>query len=76
VPQKPIEGISFVQRPFRGLYHDGRMASAIAFVPWQPIRKGFDPDKQQRQLYDMTRDFPRPMIWPKKIRKNFASYTK
>jgi arylsulfatase A-like enzyme len=41
----------------RGLYHDGWMASAIAFVPWQPIRTGFDPDKQKWELYDITHDF-------------------
>jgi arylsulfatase A-like enzyme len=41
----------------RGLYHDGWMASAIAFAPWQPVRKGFDPDKQKWELYDIERDF-------------------
>ena len=41
----------------RGLYHDGWMASAIAFVPWQPVRTGFDPDKQKWELYDVSRDF-------------------
>jgi arylsulfatase A-like enzyme len=41
----------------RGLYHDGWMASAIAFVPWQPVRTAFDPDKQKWELYDITRDF-------------------
>jgi hypothetical protein len=41
----------------RGLYHDGWMASAIAFAPWQPIRKGLDPDKQKWELYDIEHDF-------------------
>src|SRR4030095_13663229 len=30
----------------RGLYHQGFMASAIAFAPWITARSGFDPDKQ------------------------------
>lgn len=41
----------------RGLYHDGWMASAIAFPPWQPVRTGFDPDKQKWELYDINKDF-------------------
>jgi arylsulfatase A-like enzyme len=41
----------------RGLYHDGWMASAIAFVPWQPVRTGFDPDKQKWELYNINEDF-------------------
>jgi arylsulfatase A-like enzyme len=41
----------------RGLYHDGWMASALAFAPWQPIRTGFDPDKQKWELYNVKEDF-------------------
>jgi len=41
----------------RGLYHDGWMASAISFAPWQPNRSGFDPDKQKWELYNIDRDF-------------------
>ena len=28
----------------RGLYHNGWMASATSFVPWEPNRGAFDPD--------------------------------
>jgi arylsulfatase len=41
----------------RGLYHDGWMASAIAFPPWQPLRTGFDLDKQKWELYHVSEDF-------------------
>ena len=41
----------------RGLYHDGWMASAIAFPPWEPNRSGFDPDKQKWELYNIDQDF-------------------
>src|SRR5215470_11316873 len=41
----------------RGLYHDGWMASALSFPPWQPVRTGFDPDKQRWELYNVTEDF-------------------
>src|SRR5262245_19857743 len=41
----------------RGLYHDGWMASAISFVPWQPVRGEFDPDKQKWELYNINQDF-------------------
>jgi Protein of unknown function (DUF1254)/Sulfatase len=40
----------------RGIYHDGWMASAISFAPWEPNRTGFDPDKQKWELYN---DLPR-----------------
>jgi arylsulfatase len=33
------------------------MASAISFPPWQPIRTGFDPDKQKWELYHIDHDF-------------------
>jgi hypothetical protein len=41
----------------RGLYHDGWMASALSFPPWQPLRTGFDPDKQKWELYNVKEDF-------------------
>ena len=41
----------------RGIYHDGWMASAIAFAPWEPNRKGFDIDKQKWELYNIDEDF-------------------
>lgn len=41
----------------RGLYHNGWMASALAFPPWQPLRTGFDPDKQVWELYNIDEDF-------------------
>jgi arylsulfatase len=41
----------------RGLYHNGWMASAISFPPWEPNRTGFDPDKQKWELYHVDADF-------------------
>jgi arylsulfatase len=41
----------------RGIYHDGWMASAISFVPWEPNRKEFDLDKQKWELYHIDQDF-------------------
>ena len=41
----------------RGLYHNGWMASAISFAPWEPNRTGFDPDKQKWELYHVDQDF-------------------
>jgi hypothetical protein len=41
----------------RGIYHDGWMASALSFPPWQPVRTGFDPDKQKWELYNIREDF-------------------
>ncbi|MBB4802600.1 arylsulfatase [Flavobacterium nitrogenifigens] len=41
----------------RGIYHDGWMASAMSFVPWNPNRAGFDPDKQKWELYKVDEDF-------------------
>ena len=41
----------------RGLYHDGWMASALSFPPWQPVRTNFDPDKQKWELYNIKEDF-------------------
>lgn len=41
----------------RGMYQDGWMASALSFAPWQPVRTGFDPDKQKWELYKVDDDF-------------------
>lgn len=41
----------------RGIYHDGWMASAYSFPPWQSNRGNFDPDKQKWELYHITEDF-------------------
>jgi arylsulfatase len=41
----------------RGIYHDGWMASALSFPPWEPNRTGFDIDKQKWELYNIDRDF-------------------
>lgn len=41
----------------RGLYHDGWMASAPSFVPWDPNRQEWDPDKAVWELYDIDKDF-------------------
>ncbi len=41
----------------RGIYHDGWMASATSFEPWNPNRGAFDPDKQKWELYNVTEDF-------------------
>jgi arylsulfatase A-like enzyme len=41
----------------RGLYHDGWMASATSFAPWEPNRSGFDPDTQRWELYHVEEDF-------------------
>lgn len=42
----------------RGLYHDGWMASAPSFVPWDPNRdENWDPDKQVWELYKLDEDF-------------------
>ena len=41
----------------RGMYENGWMASSLAFVPWQPVRTGFDPDKAKWELYHIDQDF-------------------
>jgi arylsulfatase len=42
----------------RGLYHDGWMASAPSFVPWNPNRdENWNPDKQVWELYKLENDF-------------------
>jgi arylsulfatase len=41
----------------RGIYHDGWMASALSFPPWEANRGAFDPDKQKWELYNIDQDF-------------------
>lgn len=41
----------------RGLYHDGWMASAPSFVPWDPNRGDWDPDTAVWELYKIDEDF-------------------
>jgi arylsulfatase A-like enzyme len=41
----------------RGMYQDGWMVSSLAFIPWQPVRTGFDPDKAKWELYHIDQDF-------------------
>jgi arylsulfatase len=42
----------------RGLYHDGWMASAPSFVPWEPNRdENWSPDKAVWELYKIDEDF-------------------
>ena len=41
----------------RGIYHNGWMASAPSFSPWQPNRANFDIDKQKWELYNIDEDF-------------------
>ncbi|MDR7133902.1 arylsulfatase [Lysobacter niastensis] len=42
----------------RGLYHDGWMASAPSFAPWEPNRdENWNPDSQVWELYKLDEDF-------------------
>ncbi|GAA6767280.1 arylsulfatase [Flavobacterium sp. CGRL1] len=41
----------------RGIYHNGWMASALSFAPWNPNRGAFNPDKQKWELYKVDEDF-------------------
>jgi arylsulfatase len=41
----------------RGIYHEGWMASALSFPPWQSVRGAFDPDNQKWELYNIDEDF-------------------
>jgi arylsulfatase len=41
----------------RGIYQDGWFASSLSFVPWNPIRAGFDIDKAKWELYHIDKDF-------------------
>jgi arylsulfatase len=57
----------------RGIYHDGWMASAISFPPWQPVHADIDPDKQKWELYNIDKDFSQAddlaMDNPQKLRE-------
>ena len=41
----------------RGMYQDRWMASSLSFIPWEPVRTGFDPDKAKWELYHIDQDF-------------------
>lgn len=41
----------------RAIYHDGWVAAALAFKPWQSDRTGFDIDKVAWELYNIDKDF-------------------
>jgi arylsulfatase A-like enzyme len=41
----------------RGIYQNGWFASSLSFVPWQPVRTGFDIDKAKWELYSIDQDF-------------------
>ncbi|HEF4759590.1 TPA: arylsulfatase [Pseudomonas putida] len=41
----------------RGIYHDGWMASSLAFTPWAASRTGFDPLTTKWELYHVDEDF-------------------
>lgn len=47
----------FEMQGYRGIYHDGWMASSITFEPWNLVRPEFDIDKAKWELYDLTKDF-------------------
>ena len=57
----------------RGLYHDGWMASSVAFVPWQAVRDEFDLDKMKWELYKVEEDFSQAndlaQKYPEKLRQ-------
>jgi arylsulfatase len=57
----------------RGLYHDGWMASAPSFVPWDPNRQEWDPDKAVWELYNIDEDFSQAndlaAKYPEKLRQ-------
>ena len=57
----------------RGLYHDGWMASSPSFVPWNPNRENFDPDKAPWELYKIDEDFSQAkdlaQQYPEKLRQ-------
>jgi arylsulfatase len=57
----------------RGIYHNGWMASATSFEPWNPIRESFDPDKQKWELYNIDKDFSQAndvaAQYPEKLRQ-------
>ncbi|BES69478.1 arylsulfatase [Marinobacter nanhaiticus D15-8W] len=41
----------------RGMYKDGWWAGSMAFEPWDPERKGFDPITAKWELYNLEEDF-------------------
>ena len=57
----------------RGLYHKGWMASCPSFVPWDPNRQEFDPDKAPWELYKVDEDFSQAKDlakqYPEKLRE-------
>jgi arylsulfatase len=57
----------------RGIYHDGWMASAPSFVPWDPNRQEWDPDKAVWELYNIEEDFSQShdlaAVFPQKLRE-------
>ncbi len=58
----------------RGLFHDGWMASAPSFIPWNPNRDdNWDPDKQVWELYKLDGDFSQATDlaakYPEKLRE-------
>jgi arylsulfatase len=57
----------------RGLYHEGWMASCPSFVPWNPVRGDFDPDKAPWELYKVDEDFSQAknlaQQYPEKLRQ-------
>ncbi len=53
----------------RGLYHDGWMASAPSFVPWDPNRQEWDPDKACGSSTRSTKISRRRTIWRARIRE-------
>lgn len=58
----------------RGLYHEGWMASAPSFIPWDPNRdENWDPDQQVWELYKLDEDFSQAKDlasqYPEKLRE-------
>lgn len=57
----------------RGLYHEGWMASSPSFVPWNPNRPEWDPDKAVWELYNIEDDFSQAKDlaakYPEKLRQ-------
>ena len=47
----------FEMQGYRGIYHDGWMASSITFQPWVLLRPEFDIDKAKWELYNIDNDF-------------------
>lgn len=47
----------FEMQGYRGIYHDGWMASSITFEPWNLVRPEFDIDNAPWELYNIEEDF-------------------